>query len=225
MVDGLGQGRKEGEASAYFGLKVGPENFDRIKIGGIRRQKKQGTPRILDELLGLFGLMKGGVIHDHNLPWSQLWHKELLDPHVEKRCIASACKAKWHKDFAAAFCSYKALLGVALTRNFSVDTLSSPRPSIGSMQIRIDTAFIYINKIFFAIRRYALQEYAACCLISFFVQICLFFRVIFSFLNATPTCLKMLGSFFQCCFGVRLHMGFQLFGVNLLPLPLGRRIF
>ena len=81
-----GIGEIGGKANGPFtqnGFEFGPEHFDGVEVGTVRRQIEQRNARRAEDLFDLIDMMRAHVIHDVNIARTQTGNQLILEEAYE----------------------------------------------------------------------------------------------------------------------------------------------
>jgi len=64
-------------------LQHKPPMLNLIQVGGINRKTPNFTPCRGNHLLNTLRAVKASVVNHDDIPWLQLWHQALFQPHLK----------------------------------------------------------------------------------------------------------------------------------------------
>ena len=95
--------------------------------------------------------MEGGIIHHDNAGLAQLWQQRLLHPCGDGETVAAVREEHGRKPLFIAQRHDEVAAFAIAAGDVAVDFLPPCRPSVRTIAVRLEPAFIDINKIFCAI--------------------------------------------------------------------------
>ena len=85
------------DAVANPGLNPRPTALNFVEVWGVGWKVQQMTLGSFNQLSNASAFVERGIVHDHELPWSESWDKDELKPQLKDAAIAAALKGERSK--------------------------------------------------------------------------------------------------------------------------------
>lgn len=140
QLDDLVEAPRSRRAQKRFQLRK--REFDRIEIRTVGRQEPEVRPDAFDRDLDFWLLVHGQVVEDHDVPWSERRHEDLLDVR-EKRGIVDRAIEDGRRVEAVDAQGSDDRVGLPMAARRVVAQPQSPKaPPVAAQQVGRDARFI-----------------------------------------------------------------------------------
>lgn len=135
-------GDRTGLKSAELLFELRPALFDRVEVGGVRRQVAKRGAGLLDDLSHTVHFVSSQIVHNNQLAGFQLWTKNVFQ--VSQEDIAISGRLDGHGGYPSGntHCSQQSQSPPTAGRNSLLHTRTMQRPAIAPSHFRRDAALV-----------------------------------------------------------------------------------